>query len=164
MEQNVNVNTLIKGTVGDGEEVRFWINWWHGDCALKDTFPALFNLENQKSATVRMRVENWDWRREVSSTREQDEWFKIQQMMNGLTTSATQDKWERVVNIGAYVTNTAHHLHHLPPPPPPPPPPPAVITTRHQPPPTTTTTVLRCPPPPPPATTAIDYHRCHPPS
>ena len=66
----LNFTSSFRRRVGNGEDTRFWLDRWVGEFRLCDRFPRLFNLEGEKSATVKERgdwrtgawVWVWDWR------------------------------------------------------------------------------------------------------
>ncbi|XP_071729051.1 uncharacterized protein [Rutidosis leptorrhynchoides] len=48
-------NGFVK-VIGKGRETNFWCDKWHGNIPLKDLFPRLHHLENNKNCTVAERV------------------------------------------------------------------------------------------------------------
>ncbi|MFS7924884.1 hypothetical protein Hanom_Chr03g00277841 [Helianthus anomalus] len=56
---NKNPAQLMKGVVGNGKEIRFWLDWWVRDRRLKDGFPDFFILERNKKASVEVRKAPW---------------------------------------------------------------------------------------------------------
>ncbi|XP_021985389.1 uncharacterized protein LOC110881437 [Helianthus annuus] len=44
----VGLNYVIRGKVGNGTHIRFWLDTWLGDEPFKDKFPNLFVVEKQK--------------------------------------------------------------------------------------------------------------------
>ncbi|KAJ0567499.1 hypothetical protein HanIR_Chr06g0285521 [Helianthus annuus] len=57
---NLNFGTMIKGELGNGRDIRVWLDWWVGDAPLRDQFPELFNLERHKRATAEEILIEWN--------------------------------------------------------------------------------------------------------
>uniref|UniRef100_A0A251V012 Putative RNA-directed DNA polymerase, eukaryota n=1 Tax=Helianthus annuus TaxID=4232 RepID=A0A251V012_HELAN len=72
------INNLIKGVLGDGKRIRFWIDVWLEEEPLCDKFPRLFALESEKNCRVFDRLMEggdavsrcWKWRSPPSSDAE----------------------------------------------------------------------------------------------
>ncbi|KAM0024642.1 hypothetical protein Hdeb2414_s0022g00618131 [Helianthus debilis subsp. tardiflorus] len=79
---NIDVDQLIMGEVGTRTAMRFWIEKWWGDSPLKEVFPALFILGNQKDATTAMRKGEWSWERTLETTTEREQFNQISELMN----------------------------------------------------------------------------------
>ncbi|GJR16920.1 RNA-directed DNA polymerase, eukaryota, reverse transcriptase zinc-binding domain protein [Tanacetum coccineum] len=54
--QGVNVTDFMRLKLGNGNNVSFWNDNWHGDGAFKDLFPRVYALENCKDVTVRAKM------------------------------------------------------------------------------------------------------------
>ncbi|XP_076904485.1 putative mitochondrial protein AtMg00310 [Bidens hawaiensis] len=70
LRDNLNNRGVIPSSaltkiLGNGEDTRFWVDVWLGDEPLKNIFPRLFALENNKSCSVaqRLGLKGWRWRR-----------------------------------------------------------------------------------------------------
>ncbi|KAJ0455678.1 putative reverse transcriptase zinc-binding domain-containing protein [Helianthus annuus] len=50
------LHDCLKGKLGNGTSIRFWIDVWCGDEAFKDKFPNLFKIEKNKLVTVADRL------------------------------------------------------------------------------------------------------------
>ncbi|GKA99078.1 reverse transcriptase domain, reverse transcriptase zinc-binding domain protein [Tanacetum coccineum] len=61
------------GVLGDGRDIRFWVDTWVDDRRLCDRFPRLFHLDSRKEGSVRGKwswdndvwVWNWEWVRSI---------------------------------------------------------------------------------------------------
>ncbi|KAM0042735.1 putative RNA-directed DNA polymerase [Helianthus debilis subsp. tardiflorus] len=94
----------IKGLVGNGLSIRFWLDPWVCNQPLKDRFPALFRLETQKKCLVADRFDEsiqaflgrWVWSRTPVSQVELDEWNGLIQFLDQVVLSDSSDRWEWV--------------------------------------------------------------------
>lgn len=72
-EWNISLNNLFDRRMGVGDNTYFWKDIWFGNMALKDVFPKLYLIENQKKKKnykVANRVRNSDsdrqyWKRNL---------------------------------------------------------------------------------------------------
>ncbi|XP_076919662.1 uncharacterized protein LOC143580555 [Bidens hawaiensis] len=75
---------LMKGSVGDGRKLSFWLDNWVGPNSLKDCCPSLFKLEKYKRCKVNERFWRsggefgwtWCWKRRPKAGVELEEWEK----------------------------------------------------------------------------------------
>ncbi|KAL8265324.1 hypothetical protein R6Q59_023454 [Mikania micrantha] len=66
---NIPLRRLIKGVVGDGCSISFWLDTWVGEHPLAEAYPILFDMEAVKSCSVADRIRwvggniqfNWSW-------------------------------------------------------------------------------------------------------
>ncbi|MFS7909622.1 putative RNA-directed DNA polymerase [Helianthus anomalus] len=96
------MNELMRGKLGNGKSIRFWVDIWLGEEALKDKYPNLFKLELDKLVTVADRCvfqgENADgfWNKVYASSvgsviaEKEDCLINI----NNVVLSGDQDKWQ----------------------------------------------------------------------
>ncbi|KAD5802516.1 hypothetical protein E3N88_13876 [Mikania micrantha] len=78
---NQEKERVIKGEVGNGNSVSFWLDTWAGNKPLAETFPALFRLDQQKSSCVSERMQlvdqsyifTWNWTSISNSAAEVEE-------------------------------------------------------------------------------------------
>ncbi|GJX28635.1 reverse transcriptase domain, reverse transcriptase zinc-binding domain protein [Tanacetum coccineum] len=69
----VDFTSFCVGVVGDGSDIRFWVNWWVDNGRLCDRFPRLYHLDGRKEVSVMDRgfwddnrwVWEWDWVRNI---------------------------------------------------------------------------------------------------
>ncbi|PWA63209.1 reverse transcriptase domain, Reverse transcriptase zinc-binding domain protein [Artemisia annua] len=91
--RNLTLKSLIKGSCGNGLDIRFWVDWWVGDGPLMGIYPALFALENQKSVSVADRIASWDWRRPPISVQELAELHGCNSLIASTNLLNTSDRW-----------------------------------------------------------------------
>uniref|UniRef100_A0A251U4I0 Putative RNA-directed DNA polymerase, eukaryota, Reverse transcriptase zinc-binding domain protein n=1 Tax=Helianthus annuus TaxID=4232 RepID=A0A251U4I0_HELAN len=100
-ERGVIISKTIKEHVGNGLDVAFWVDVWLGTIPLFILFPNLFSVEMDKLCTVSQRIGSevggaalvWDWRRPIGSPEEVNELHQLVAMLQGVTLSASHDKW-----------------------------------------------------------------------
>ena len=92
---------MIRGQLGNGKQIRFWLDVWVCDEPLKDKFPSLFMLERNKRAFVcdRLRLQNnvsgltWEWSRAPNSVEEIDAKQQIEMLILDVRLQDIQDRW-----------------------------------------------------------------------
>lgn len=61
----IDFKNSFKRKVGNGGETSFWLEKWVGDFALRDKFPRLFNIDNNKMGLISeigiWREDKWEW-------------------------------------------------------------------------------------------------------
>ncbi|PWA44141.1 reverse transcriptase domain, Reverse transcriptase zinc-binding domain protein [Artemisia annua] len=92
--RNLNIRSLIKGSCGNGLDIRFWVDWWVGDGPLMECYPALFALEKQKAVLVAERIVGWDWRRSLFSVQEMMELQGCSTLVSTIVLLPTADRWK----------------------------------------------------------------------
>ncbi|KAJ0836378.1 putative RNA-directed DNA polymerase [Helianthus annuus] len=98
---NLNLNKLIMGKVGKGDNIRFWIDPWITSDPLKVSFPNLFLLENDKSCLVQDRYERqgdtgvwtWRWKRRRLNQLESNELDLLLVMLQQIHINQNPDRW-----------------------------------------------------------------------
>ncbi|KAM0036124.1 putative RNA-directed DNA polymerase [Helianthus debilis subsp. tardiflorus] len=98
---DVYLHTMVRSKLGNGEGVRFWLDVWMGDCALKDKWPNLFRLENNKTCLVsdRLKVDNdrvqleAGWSNLLHSEEDFQQWNQLCVGLENVKMSTTEDKW-----------------------------------------------------------------------
>ncbi|KAJ0877928.1 putative reverse transcriptase zinc-binding domain-containing protein [Helianthus annuus] len=91
----------IKGVVGDGLNLRFWIDPWLTMEPLKLRFPRLFRLDGNKRCTVADRIPEgngsgmigWIWKRYPSSELEIEELIQCHRYLSSVVLSTREDYW-----------------------------------------------------------------------
>ncbi|KAJ0917919.1 putative reverse transcriptase zinc-binding domain-containing protein [Helianthus annuus] len=94
-------DSLIKGDVGDGADIRFWLDPWLRNEPLKVSFPNLFRLELDKCCKVKERVvvpesnpsDSWKWRSVPNNTVELAEWDSLCGLLEEVSLADKRDKW-----------------------------------------------------------------------
>lgn len=97
------LSSYIKGIIGDGGTVRFWLDIWVGDVALKTQFPALFLLEKDKLCLVKDRVcsnsntspgcFNWKWKRRPTAGNEAQQLQDCILLLDQVRLQSPRDSW-----------------------------------------------------------------------
>ncbi|KAJ0656010.1 putative reverse transcriptase zinc-binding domain-containing protein [Helianthus annuus] len=54
--KGISLQSQIRGKLGNGADLRFWLDLWIGTVTLKDRWPALFEADKDKNDTVGSRV------------------------------------------------------------------------------------------------------------
>ncbi|KAJ0520598.1 putative RNA-directed DNA polymerase [Helianthus annuus] len=114
-----NMNEMLKGKLGDGKNIRFWIDIWIGEEALKDTLPNLFKLEKNKLVTVVERCAStldgssfWSRVNDSRNVAVRDEKDACMGIMNNIIFTEAPDSWTWLVDeSGVFsVKSTKHWL------------------------------------------------------
>ncbi|KAJ0427872.1 putative RNA-directed DNA polymerase [Helianthus annuus] len=95
------LRNCIKGIVGEGDAISFWLDPWLTDAPLRVIFPAIFLLESNKKCMVRDRVDvhdperlcRWEWKRIPSSEQELIDIQQINSMVRGTVFQPGIDRW-----------------------------------------------------------------------
>ncbi|KAJ0927467.1 putative reverse transcriptase zinc-binding domain-containing protein [Helianthus annuus] len=101
-EINVDVMRSIRGVLGNGEAILFWLDSWVSEAPLAVCFPALFALEKDKFCSVKDRVGTgangvswtWDWRRQPGDGLEFVEWQQLLSLMGDPLLAEHDDDWK----------------------------------------------------------------------
>ncbi|XP_076905355.1 uncharacterized protein LOC143561096 [Bidens hawaiensis] len=97
----VSLADSIKGQVGNGSKIRFWLDIWLTEDRLKDQFPTLFTLETAKSCVVADQciVTNgnysikWNWRKQPRSGEAVNELMEFLDLLYYFRFKGGEDKW-----------------------------------------------------------------------
>jgi hypothetical protein len=80
--------------LGDGKKIRFWLDVWRDNCALKVTFPRLFEICNQQEWSVARVLRdgnlNLTFRRNFGAA-QVVEWADLTAMMENISLTQTSD-------------------------------------------------------------------------
>ncbi|PWA74799.1 reverse transcriptase domain, Reverse transcriptase zinc-binding domain protein [Artemisia annua] len=95
------ISERIKGVIGDGKDVRFWLDIWVGLEPLKNTFPLLFMLESEKKCRVADRILAstdrgqfcWKWKRMPRTAEEVQQLVDCCRILNQIRLRAGRDSW-----------------------------------------------------------------------
>ncbi|XP_076941933.1 uncharacterized protein LOC143611641 [Bidens hawaiensis] len=98
---NLKLGNLIKGEMGVGDKMRFWIDPWTAQDPLRDLFPNLFLNERDKGCLITSRYERvgndtvwkWDWKRLNLSQNEAIEFSECLNLVQQASFSNTPDRW-----------------------------------------------------------------------
>ena len=97
----LGVTNMIRGKVGNGRDIRFWIDPWICQEALKNRFPNLFALDKYKCCKVAERVSSmgetvtvcWSWKKAPGSTAELAERAELEGLLNDCALTSGKDRW-----------------------------------------------------------------------
>ncbi|KAF5753621.1 putative RNA-directed DNA polymerase [Helianthus annuus] len=92
---------IIRAKVGNGKKIRSWIDPWIEDCSLKDLYPDLFRLEQDKFCLVDDRfdrldqrnVVKWCWRSYPESAAEVQQLLLLHKSLTDVMLSNRADEW-----------------------------------------------------------------------
>ncbi|KAJ0758378.1 putative reverse transcriptase zinc-binding domain-containing protein [Helianthus annuus] len=92
---------FIKGDLGDGKNIRFWLDNWIGDAPLRSKWPSLFELESDKNCWVCDRVPAmdgstvllWNWSAQPSSPTALAELEDASSVLADVRFSEASDRW-----------------------------------------------------------------------
>uniref|UniRef100_A0A251VGE6 Putative reverse transcriptase domain, Reverse transcriptase zinc-binding domain protein n=1 Tax=Helianthus annuus TaxID=4232 RepID=A0A251VGE6_HELAN len=95
------LNRVILGKVGNGDDIRFWIDTWMGDLPFAERWPHLFTLESFKSCRVSERIDSgqgngvfaWNLVRHPETDTELKEWHECKEAVNMVRLSNDRDSW-----------------------------------------------------------------------
>ncbi|KAK1432883.1 hypothetical protein QVD17_09785 [Tagetes erecta] len=97
----VKVVSAIHGLVGDGLQLRFWVDCWLTDAPLMEMLPLLFSLEKNKRCLVADRVNkvgetvnwNWEWKRRLRTQTELQLLDHLKGLVAAYSFGSGEDKW-----------------------------------------------------------------------
>ncbi|KAI7743747.1 hypothetical protein M8C21_007761 [Ambrosia artemisiifolia] len=92
---------FIRARVGNGKDVRFWLDVWQDGGVLKHRWPALYGLETEKNCLVsdRLRLENQricfaaEWVNKINSIDAFQEWLQLLGWMDQVALTSSKDVW-----------------------------------------------------------------------
>ncbi|KAJ0445466.1 hypothetical protein HanIR_Chr16g0843241 [Helianthus annuus] len=95
------VMNMIRGRVGNGKDIRFWIDPWLCQLPLKECYPDLFGLETQKQCRVYDRCElsednyviKWRWKRVLVTLEEIAHREDLEARLAEASFSDQKDRW-----------------------------------------------------------------------
>ncbi|KAJ0628987.1 putative RNA-directed DNA polymerase [Helianthus annuus] len=98
---NLSLRNQLKGAMGNGTDILFWLDTWLGELPLAHEFPGLFSIESDKMCTVSARIINttlgvslsWVWNRAPSSVEETAELQQLVQKLSGIKCVDKKDRW-----------------------------------------------------------------------
>ena len=93
----LNLSNIMQVNIGDGEDTSFWEDHWNDKGILKDQFPRLYALEEEKEAKVKDRIamdmEEWKRRRDIRGGREREEATSLTLSLDKDILSNQKDRW-----------------------------------------------------------------------
>ncbi|KAK1436346.1 hypothetical protein QVD17_02125 [Tagetes erecta] len=106
------MDQLIKGNVGKGSSVRFWIDSWASDRPFKVLFPDIFALETCKSIFVcdcfslqgSYASWAWRWKRDLSTNDEIQQLQTCQSIISNIHITNAEDSWTWTKDSGGKFT------------------------------------------------------------
>ncbi|KAJ0599091.1 putative RNA-directed DNA polymerase [Helianthus annuus] len=92
---------FMRGIVGNGRDIAFWLDLWVTKDPLRQCFPNLFQLELDKKCCVRDRIvrpvsnpeASWKWKKPPCSNEELAEWLALCSLLRDISLSGELDKW-----------------------------------------------------------------------
>ncbi|KAI3807746.1 hypothetical protein L1987_23680 [Smallanthus sonchifolius] len=101
MVEGQSLRHFMKGEVGDGTGISFWLDPWIVNEPLRDRFPNLFRLEGQKRCTMSDRcpglgadfLGSWHWSPQPASSVERPEWIGLRLLLSPVALSDSKDGW-----------------------------------------------------------------------
>ncbi|XP_022026490.1 uncharacterized protein LOC110927176 [Helianthus annuus] len=94
--ENFPIRKFLRGVVGSGESIFFWLDPWLFDIPLKEKFPDLFKLELVKNCSVSDRISGdgvWLWKHDLDAESEKKEWIELSSALGSVSCSSGPDKW-----------------------------------------------------------------------
>ncbi|GJZ47554.1 RNA-directed DNA polymerase, eukaryota [Tanacetum coccineum] len=107
--------TLVR-KVGNGSNVKFWLDEWVDNQPLKDRFNRLFYLESNKSCMINERLLSdswrWEWRRHIRGGREQEQLQQLLDLLQNVELSDDMDRfsWSLDTSGDFLVSSTRAHI------------------------------------------------------
>ncbi|XP_021979879.1 uncharacterized protein LOC110876004 [Helianthus annuus] len=97
----VSITDELTVEVGNGKAIKFWLDRWSGDRSLKDAYPGIFKIAENKHAmvadyvTVLQNENQWfiTCTRPPNTDEEWSQWANLLQQINGTRVSGKEDRW-----------------------------------------------------------------------
>ncbi|MFS7919355.1 putative reverse transcriptase zinc-binding domain-containing protein [Helianthus anomalus] len=101
LSSTLSIGNMVKGKVGLGNKVRFWIDIWLEDKPLKSVYPDLFGLESEKNVVVLNRLSrdhgyfnfNWKWKHQIVGDEAAANLAELISKIEGFSFSENEDTW-----------------------------------------------------------------------
>lgn len=102
--QGTSLHSCIRGKVGNGSVIRFWTDHWFGSSILKDRWPAMYRLEQNKNCTIGERFVfasgrmsfNPKWKRWPQTVVELSEMQELSGVLSNFSYAEHEDRWQWV--------------------------------------------------------------------
>lgn len=96
--KGIDITSKIVGKVGNGVDIKFWLDNWTGNGKLNTKFPVLFKQESSKKVNVRCRLNgdgsfNWKWKNNVWSQAAVNELVEFYNLGIHVHLNEDQDCW-----------------------------------------------------------------------
>ncbi|KAK1409431.1 hypothetical protein QVD17_35957 [Tagetes erecta] len=99
--KGIDLTQLIRGQIGSGTSIRFWLDAWASDKPFKDLFPDLYALESRKSIVVfecyflqgNVAQWKWRWKRENLSSNEAQQLTACISIISSISPNNANDQW-----------------------------------------------------------------------
>ena len=95
--QGLDFFRLMQKKVGNGLNTLFWEDCWRGEVRLKDAFPRMYALEQNKLVSVANKLEQvsiqFSFRRQPRSGVENEQWVRLLESLQGVMLSPVDDRW-----------------------------------------------------------------------
>ncbi|KAJ0578962.1 putative reverse transcriptase zinc-binding domain-containing protein [Helianthus annuus] len=110
---------FVKGVVGNGASLAFWLDPWLCKDPLRFCFPNLFALESDKRCVVRERIGSpfsnpaarWRWKKPPDSNVELAEWSALCVLIRDTCLTVDSDKWQwSADDSGLFSVKSAYEL------------------------------------------------------
>ncbi|KAK1428226.1 hypothetical protein QVD17_17055 [Tagetes erecta] len=97
----ISISSLIKGVVGNGMQIRFWLDCWTAQQPLTNMFPTLYSIERDKGKLIGNSILMWNdqyqwfwsWKRKPSTTLELMELAELTNLIANPIISQQEDSW-----------------------------------------------------------------------
>ncbi|PWA77709.1 RNA-directed DNA polymerase, eukaryota, Reverse transcriptase zinc-binding domain protein [Artemisia annua] len=102
-DKGIDLLSLCIRKVGNGISIRFWDEIWCGNSPLKNLFPLIYMLDNDRGCNVASRVSLQDWsyvlRRTVRGGIESAQLSDLQHLIRDVVLSDNNDSWNWSLDI-----------------------------------------------------------------
>lgn len=98
---DLDLNCLIVGILGNGNDIRFWLDRWLASVPLMELYPSLFMLEDSKQVLIsecfgwhnQRLIWRWRWKRDVLMVLEKEDLEHLITRLINVTPKEDNDKW-----------------------------------------------------------------------
>ena len=114
-DRGVDLLAACVRKVGDGRDVFFWHDVWHGDQPFKERYHRVYALDNEKDCCVAERVQMFDWngclRRLPRGGLEMEQFSALQDTVDQVVLSGERDAttWQPDLD-GGYTVKSARNI------------------------------------------------------
>ncbi|GJS39436.1 RNA-directed DNA polymerase, eukaryota, reverse transcriptase zinc-binding domain protein [Tanacetum coccineum] len=96
-DQGINLFDFMRLKLGNGNNISFWEDHWIGDNSLKDLYPRLYALENNKHVTVSVKLADdmldTSFRRKPRGGAEHAQFTDLSDMVHDVNLGLIADRW-----------------------------------------------------------------------
>ncbi|GJW56280.1 putative RNA-directed DNA polymerase, eukaryota, reverse transcriptase zinc-binding domain protein, partial [Tanacetum coccineum] len=112
-DKGIDLLSACTRSVGNGKSIRFWDDSWCGDKPLKDVFPRIFALDNDKRCIVDHRINNSTWstalRRMPRGGIESHQFSVLLDSIRDVMLSDKEDAWKWALNSTGFTVSSARN-------------------------------------------------------